>query len=41
MTRTDNASAPGERSTVLSMLTYVRETAIFKVRGLKRIPTQR
>ena len=34
MTRTDNASVPDERSTVLSMLTYVRNTAIFKVRGL-------
>ena len=37
MTRTDNASAPDERSTVLSMLTYVRETAIFKVRGLSEV----
>ena len=34
MTRTDNPSAPDERSTLLSMLTYARETAIFKVEGL-------
>ncbi|MEO6472653.1 MAG: DinB family protein [Aeromicrobium sp.] len=34
MTRTDIPSAPDERSTLLSMLSYARETALFKVRGL-------
>ncbi|MFY0409694.1 DinB family protein [Solicola sp. PLA-1-18] len=34
MTRTDVPPAPDERSTLLQMLTYVRETAIAKVEGL-------
>lgn len=37
MSRTDTPSAPDERSTLLSMLTYVRETALFKVRGLSDV----
>ncbi|MDQ3157487.1 MAG: DinB family protein [Actinomycetota bacterium] len=34
MTRTDDPSAPDERSTLLSMLEYVQQTALFKVNGL-------
>lgn len=34
MTRTDTPTAPDERSTLLSMLTYARETALFKTEGL-------
>ena len=34
MERTDRPAGPGERDTLLSMLTYARETAIWKVEGL-------
>ncbi|MGZ5366638.1 MAG: DinB family protein [Aeromicrobium sp.] len=34
MTRTDDAAAPDERSTLFSMLDYVQQTALFKVNGL-------
>ena len=34
MTRTDDPSAPDERSTLFSMLAYVQQTALFKVNGL-------
>lgn len=34
MTRTDFPAAPDERSTMLVMLDYVRDTAVFKVEGM-------
>lgn len=34
MTRTDDPNAPDERSTLLAMLDYVRDTAVFKVDGM-------